>query len=288
MRPFIPDRLLLRRRKAIAIRESATRARLKSSAIQGHGTFDGSELLRELRHLGITEGTTLFVQCSFNGMHTYSGSPRSVLDVLLEIVGPTGTLLMPAYTQNTYVDPPRSFNVLKEPTYTGLVNELFRRTPGVTRSLHPRHSICGRGQKAGEILSGHEMCFRANGPNSPFDRLRKMPDAMILTLGLPPGYISFLHWVDDYEPERLPFVVHKPTPIMCEVIDESGGASTVSDWQILGDLSANIDYSYIARHLTCGAMKFYSVRGTDIGLYPLDRLSKELIYLRDKGIYHYQ
>src|SRR5262249_10291369 len=137
----------------------------------------------------------------------YQGTPYELLSALRELAGPLGTLLMPSYSSNMSVIPCRPFDVLEEPTYTGLIPELFRREENAIRSLHPRHSICGLGPHANEVLAGHENCVYADGPDSPFERMRRM-DTQSLCLGLPPGFHSFTHWVEDIEPSKYPYKVH--------------------------------------------------------------------------------
>jgi aminoglycoside 3-N-acetyltransferase len=256
----------------------------KEAAIAQHGTFDAEELVAVLREAEVQEGSVLFVHCSFNDLYTFSGTSMDVLAALRILVGTSGTLLMPAYTSNAWSKPPRLFDVAREPTYTGLVNEIFRRTPGVIRSLHPRHSICGLGPLAKELLSGHEACVRADGPDSPFDRLRRREDARILTLGLPPGYVSILHWVEDLDPSKLPFRVHADEPITCQVRDMNGRIAMVQDWQYKKDVEARMDYERFSRYLSPSAMRHWTHKGVAFGLYDVKALAEELLVLRDRGI----
>ena len=46
----------------------------------------------------------------------------------------------------------RSTTIPKTPSAVGLVNELFRRQPGVQRSLHPYNTLAARGPLAAELL----------------------------------------------------------------------------------------------------------------------------------------
>src|SRR5580698_3845290 len=123
--------------------------------IKKHGSFNSQQLVTECRAAGVRENGVLFVQCSYNDLISYTGTPYELLNALRELVGPRGTLLMPAYSTNMFDTPCRQFDVLHEPTYSGILPELFRREEGVIRSLHPRHSICGLGPLAAEILAGH-------------------------------------------------------------------------------------------------------------------------------------
>ena len=175
------------------------------------------------RKAGIIENGVLFVQCSYNDLLTYRGTPYELLSALRELVGPQGTLLMPAFTTNMSDTPCRPFDVLREPTYTGIIPELFRREDGVVRSLHPRHSICGLGPYAAELLAGHEDCVYADGPGSPFDKIRRI-NAQSLCLGLRPGFHSFVHWVEDIEPGKYPGKVHEG-PFECSLRNADGEQS---------------------------------------------------------------
>lgn len=260
----------------------------KKSALKRYGYFDKEELTDTLQKFGIQDGAVLFVQSSYNDMYTFKGGPLDILKSLRAVISDKGTLLMPSYTKNVFEDTPRVFDVTTEPTYTGTINELFRRTPGVIRSLHPRHSICGQGPLASNLLSGHESCVRADGPDSPFDRLRKMDHSYILTLGLPMAYISFLHWVEDYEPENLPFQVHEEKPLKCTVHDNNGNEFFVYDWRIKKEISRTVAISRIGKRLSTDSIKHCYHKGINFYLYPIKTLSKELLRLRDAGIIHYK
>lgn len=257
----------------------------KAATVSVHGLFDEEEFVQVLHERGIQGGGVLFVHCSFNDLYTFSGSPMGVLSVLSTVVGAEGTLLMPAYTKIGQSKSPRLFNPAVEPTYTGVVNEIFRRSPGVTRSLHPRHSICGRGPLAAELLADHDKCVRADGPDSPFDRMRMRDDTQILTLGVVPGFVSFLHWVEDIDTTKLPFNVHLPHPIGCPVLCPDGLVRSVDDWQLKPGLRA--DFAQHSKNLSARAMSFTEYKGIGLGVYPMRVLADELLALRDQGVIHY-
>jgi aminoglycoside N3'-acetyltransferase len=281
LRPIL-DRL---RRRARTRRLAASRL-TREQALARYGHTSAGELLQHLRKLGIEPGCVVFCQLSLNDLHTFEQGPREVLAMLLELVGPEGTLAMPAYTAPAAI-PQSVFDPCRAATYTGLVNEIFRRTDGVLRSAHPRHSVCARGTTARFLTAGHEHCIRADGPDSPFDRLRSLPGAIILTLGLPPGYISFLHWVEDIDPDRFPRRLYKPEPMKLPVRLPSGENIIVTDWIRREEVTARLDCSRVARRLSKAAMRFDTFKGIAIGVYRVETLAAELIALRDVGIIHY-
>jgi aminoglycoside 3-N-acetyltransferase len=260
----------------------------REDAIARYGQFDASELASALREAGLVEGSVVFAQCSFDDMYTFQGNPIGVLKALMTTVGPSGTLLMPAYSRNTLENPARPFYITTEPTYTGIVPELFRRLPGVVRSLHPRHSICGCGPLAESLLDGHDVCVRADGPDSPFDRLRQRSDSFIVTLGLPFGITSFFHWVEDYEPEKLPFRVHRFSPVRCLVRDVAGNEREAMDLVLRPEVSATESSGRVAKLLSARAMTVREHKGMLICVYAVKNLADELSGLRDRGIIHYQ
>lgn len=257
----------------------------KLAAIAEYGKFNANELSQELHTLNISEGDVLFVQTSFGNLYTLDATPATLLSILRELVGPTGTLLMPAYTI-PQSDEDWVFDPAREPTYTGIVNEIFRRSPGVIRSLHPRHSICGIGLQAPKLLEGHERCARADGIGSPFDKMRFLSNAKILTLGLPKGYVSFLHWIEDIAPEKLPFPVHIKKPIKLAIQSEVGKIE-ILDYQIKSTVSNRLRLKNVSDNLTEKAMLYKYHKGIGIGVYPIMTLGQELSNLRDRGIIHY-
>jgi aminoglycoside N3'-acetyltransferase len=275
-----PVRRMLRRRRADKVKA------VKQEAIARFGRFGAGELGDMLRGRGIQQGDIVFVQCSFNDLHTLQATPLETLKVLEDLVGPTGTLLMPAYTSGES-SMARPFKPEYDATYTGILSEVFRRAAGVERSLHPRHSICGRGPDAARILAGHESCPRADGPDSPFDRLRRLPNAKILTLGLPPGHISFLHWVEDFEPEKLPFRVYRQEPVTSAVQTADGRTLPVLDWHVKSDVAARLSLRPVVTQLSAEACNFFQYKGVAVGIYAMPILAKELLSLRDRGTIHY-
>ena len=273
-------------RRSLRRRRNERAKRMKQEAIERYGRCNAIELSEMLRGHGIAQGDVLFVQCSFNDLYTFQGSPLALLEALRQVVGPAGTLLMPAYTSAaTSMDQP--FQPQRDATYTGILCETFRRYQGVLRSLHPRHSICGLGPQAAMLLEGHDTCVRADGPDSPFDRLRRLPNAKILTLGLPAAHISFLHWVEDFEPDKLPFQVLRTEPVVSAVMLPDGSVRAVADWHVKSDVAARLSLGPIALQLSAHACKIFDFRGITVGIYNMPALAAELLALRDRGIIHY-
>jgi aminoglycoside 3-N-acetyltransferase len=119
----------------------------------------------------------------------YKGSAQDLLAMLVSVCGKDRTLVMPSFVmggrdfdRQEYFRT-RPFDVRRTPSEMGLFAELFRRTPGVLRSLHPTCSICALGPLATELTTGHHLAQTGLGPDGPFGVMTRRRTA-ILGLGV--------------------------------------------------------------------------------------------------------
>ena len=66
----------------------------------GAETIDQDLIAAGLRELGLGEGDCVGVHSSLRSFGHVEGGADAVIDALLEVVGPTGTVVMPAYSKN--------------------------------------------------------------------------------------------------------------------------------------------------------------------------------------------
>src|SRR5581483_84933 len=129
--------------------------------------IDRATLVRDLQALGLRSGDVVMVHASFRALGL--SDPEAIIQALLAALGDRGTLLMPALS---YLQQPPTFhNTLTTPACVGFLPEYFRTRPGTRRSLHPTHSVCGVGARAGELLAYHYDDITPCGENSPFHKL---------------------------------------------------------------------------------------------------------------------
>ena len=130
-----------------------------------------------------------------------------------------GTLAMPAFPisglASEYLSS-NTFNVAKSPSQTGLVTELFRRTNGVLRSLHPTHSVCAKGRLSGWLLGEHHLNIRPFGQHSPFAKLSEA-GGQILLLGVDTSVLTQVHVIEDKLRDRFPVSVYLPHPELVQI-----------------------------------------------------------------------
>ncbi|HAL74353.1 MAG TPA: hypothetical protein DCM45_04570 [Clostridiales bacterium] len=175
-------------------------------------TFLCTRLVLEngFRQAGIRPGMILVVHSSMKKLGFVPGGAQTVVDALLNVLGPKGTLVMPAHTgDNTdpayWVNPPvpeawwpaicsetPPFDLEKSPTRgMGAVVECFRHYPGVRRSNHPTLSFLALGPSAGQVLEQHDL-VDGLGEQSPCGALVRL-DASVLLLGVDFDNCTIMH-----------------------------------------------------------------------------------------------
>jgi aminoglycoside 3-N-acetyltransferase len=165
----------------------------------------------DLLKLGVRPGGVLLVHSALKGFgSTVPGGAGSVIQGIRAALGPEGTLLLPGLSYKTVRSANPVFDIQNTPSCVGLIPETFRKLPGVLRSVHPTHSVCGIGPLAGEILGGHAKDATPCGPNSPFHLLRKYEgQILMLGCGLKPN--TSLHAIE--ETEIPPYLFAESYPI---------------------------------------------------------------------------
>ena len=125
--------------------------------------------------LGLRPGMLVYLQSSYSGIGHFAGGPRGLLEVLIQILGPSGTLVLPSFPTSgsmaEYAAAKPVFDVQRTPAKIGVLPEVFRTMPGVRRSIHPTHPVCAVGAEAEFITTGHEHCQTPQQPSSPFGKL---------------------------------------------------------------------------------------------------------------------
>lgn len=173
---------------------------------QAFFAFTPAELLTALRRLGVAPGDVLMVHSAFDRLSGFRGGPVDVIGALQEAVGPRGTLLMPTIpfpgTAVAYARGDPVFDPRHTVSLMGLITELFRRSPGVVRSLHPTHSVAAWGCRAETLIAGHEQAETPCGRGTPYGRLLEY-DGKILLAGVPANTMTFNYFVAEELGPRL-------------------------------------------------------------------------------------
>jgi aminoglycoside N3'-acetyltransferase len=161
-----------------------------------------AELRQQLVDLGVTLGRTLFVHSSWNEFYNVALRPSEMIELLRDLIGPGGTLAMPAFPVDQ--NPDKIFLVDRAPVYTGLLCEVFRRSADVRRSIHLSSSVCAVGPNADFLVRDHHRTLMPWGKDTPFCRLAEL-DARILGLGAGFNYMTHLHTAECLLYDEVPF-----------------------------------------------------------------------------------
>lgn len=165
-----------------------------------------SELAGDLRRIGLADGDAVMVHAAFGRVGTVLGGPDALVDAVLDVVGPAGTVL-------SYQDWELSVDVWGE---DGRVREAFRdqvppfdaararpardhgvvaatvgTRPGVRRSGNPGASVAALGADAEAFTADHPLDF-GYGEGSPLARL-VAADGRVLMVGAPLDTMTLLH-----------------------------------------------------------------------------------------------
>ena len=148
-----------------------------------------------LAFLGVPRDGVLLVHSSFKGLARDGHDAAAILKALVDYMEP-GTLLLPTMSWR-FVKPDKPwFDELQTSSNTGILTELFRTQYATVRSLHPTHSIAGRGKLAAELLGSHHLNETPCSEVSPVGLLAKY-DGWVLMLGISMDCCTLIHHVEE-------------------------------------------------------------------------------------------
>ncbi|MFM7595966.1 MAG: AAC(3) family N-acetyltransferase [Flavobacteriales bacterium] len=183
-----------------------------------------------LLNAGIHTGNQLMVHASLSKIGYIEGGAETVVDVLKEIVGTQGMILMPtspiARLQLDYVSENPVFDVLRTPSAMGKLSEVFRTSDGVIRSYHPTEPVAAWGAKAYEYINEHTTKNTPYHWNSPYGKLIQH-GGKILYIGVTLDNAgTHLHTLEDALDVGVPVYYSKEFKL--QVIDYEGNDKIVS------------------------------------------------------------
>ena len=161
--------------------------------------FSKNDLRKDLENLQIAPSDTLLIHSSMKSIGEVDGGADAVLDMLMDYFKESGLLLFPTLSYRSVNAKNTCFDVANTPACTGILPELFRKKPGVVRSLHPTHSLAAFGSDAENFVAGHEKANTPAPVGSPWWKiLQKKGKIMFIGTGI--NCNTFIHGVEEWLP----------------------------------------------------------------------------------------
>jgi aminoglycoside 3-N-acetyltransferase len=154
----------------------------------------------DLSALGLRRGDIVLVHASLRSLGWVCGGAVAVVQALLDVLGPTGTLVVPTQTMDNsdprhWTSPPvpeawwpaiRESLPAFDPRITpstgiGAIGEMVRQWPDAVRSDHPQASFAAVGANAADLMAEHRLDSHL-GEQSPLAALERAT-ARVLLLG---------------------------------------------------------------------------------------------------------
>lgn len=168
-------------------------AKIESPVQQTIVTYN--DIFNGLKELKLPENPVLLVHSSMKSFGHVEGGPVIVIKALINICGEKGTLVMPTLTFGSVNEAEPFFDASETPSGTGLITEVFRKMPGVRRSLHIFSSVAALGEKADYITSYHNDTPCGSG--TPYQRVIEL-GGYVLFIGAGFGSNTLFHVAEEY------------------------------------------------------------------------------------------
>ncbi len=151
------------------------------------------QITEALQTLGVQTGHIVFVHSSLSSIGYVEGGADAVVDAFLDVLGSTGTLVVPTFTFSHGGKLNPVFDPIRDASEMGRISEVARTRPGARRSHHLLHSVAALGAHAESITAVHgPSAWAADGP---FWKLYEL-DGHILMLGVPYLRCTFFHVIE--------------------------------------------------------------------------------------------
>jgi aminoglycoside 3-N-acetyltransferase len=148
-------------------------------------------LAGDLRRLGLRTGATVMVHASLRKLGPTVGGADAVIDALVDVLGPDGTLVMPLGSREGDV-----FEALVSPSDLdmGVLPEVFRCRRGTHVNDHAAARFAASGPRALELLEPIPL-HDYYGPGSPLQRFSES-GGEVLRLGANVDTVTVTHWAE--------------------------------------------------------------------------------------------
>lgn len=154
--------------------------------------YDANDLIQVMKKMGMKKGSVVFIHSSMTEFYNYTGTAEELIQNIINVIGEEGTLMMPAYPKTQKFNDEVDFDVLSSPSGAGYLSEVFRKMPGVKRSINLQHSVCAYGKLAEYFTNEHHLSSTAWDEHSPYYKMSQM-NTLVFAFGLPYFLGTMIH-----------------------------------------------------------------------------------------------
>jgi len=216
-----------------------------------------------LTKLEIKNGSTVFIHSSTDNLNI-SFNPVRLLEILLETVGGSGTLVFPcwqfSYRAEDYLKSGKVFDVRRSPSALGMLTEIARRYPGAQRSIHPTNSIVAIGKNAAEITGSHHEDIYPCGEKSPYYRVMQS-GGVIAGIGVNANFMSFVHCPEDVLKDKFPVKTRLDQVFEAKVKKADGSVEIVKTLAAHPQIRHNNIMRFLKKNISKQICRNVTIRG---------------------------
>jgi aminoglycoside 3-N-acetyltransferase len=143
--------------------------------------MENRESFIKLLEIGnVKKGELLMVHSSYSSIKNYFKSPNELLELLLDYLGPDGTLIIPTFNFTEWSNN-HYFDIVETPSEMGVLTEIARSRKDGVRTKHPIYSFMVFGKMKDDFLKCNDK--EAFGNQSVFSLFHKL-NGNIMSIGL--------------------------------------------------------------------------------------------------------
>ena len=175
-------------------KRAAARKAMQISA----GVIPEGELFTAIKDILLENSTPILIHASGEYLNN-AGVKLAAFNQLIKDCSRQRTILMPTFPFQglaLHGIEETIFDIKRTASKMGMQTEIFRRSAGVTRSLHPTHPVAAIGALSEEILGNHHQSIYPFDSESPFGKLDSF-DGQIMLLGVGLGVLTHVHVSED-------------------------------------------------------------------------------------------
>lgn len=285
--PIIKKLLGLRNYEELELRTIQYHYRLIYGPYLYRKKYSTEDLVSVMKNMGMVAGSNVFIHCKWDEMYNYKGDEIELIDAILHVIGPEGTLIMPAFPLQRKN---KLFNLKRTVTAAGMLAEAFRKYPGVLRSINCQHSVCAIGKNAKYLLCEHQLGDNCWDEKSPYYKLASL-NTLVFSIGLRKYYIgTMVHCVEGTLMKSIPYYrsFFKKEKSEHFYIDYDGSTQKY--------MAYDLDHSHrrISKHFGARIMtnkyfdkngcSFSKISNVKVSMYRADYVIPRMIELGKRGI----